>query len=103
MITAIGTGIGNRKKRAMAKTKGRFDMTRLRYGRIIIMTERRCGRLPYSHSVANVLFPADDRLGARQKIYIAQPPLYQIKRKKREDTRRRRAVTKILISWVPRT
>src|SRR5262249_50098813 len=39
MITAIGTGIGKSKEDGNGKDEGRFDITKLRYGRIIIMTD----------------------------------------------------------------
>src|SRR5436853_1214632 len=39
MITAIGTGIGKPKDENTAKDEASFDITKLRYGRIIIMTD----------------------------------------------------------------
>lgn len=39
MITAIGTGIGKPKDETTAKDEASFDITKLRYGRIIIMTD----------------------------------------------------------------
>src|SRR5207247_1735863 len=39
MITAIGAGIGKPKEEANGKDEGRFDLSKLRYGRIIIMTD----------------------------------------------------------------
>src|SRR5437016_5475419 len=39
MITAIGTGIGKPRDENTAKDEASFDITKLRYGRIIIMSE----------------------------------------------------------------
>src|SRR5439155_656028 len=39
MITAIGAGIGKPKEEGNGKDEGRFDIAKLRYGRIIIMTD----------------------------------------------------------------
>src|SRR5437588_11136116 len=89
MITAIGTGIGKPKEdiEGVAKSKDEtsFDMSKLRYGRIIIMTD---ADVDGSHirtlrlTLCYRQMTEADRAG---KIFIAQPPLYQIKRKKREE------------------
>src|SRR6202140_5187328 len=39
IITAIGAGIGKPKEENTAKDEASFDITKLRYGRIIIMTD----------------------------------------------------------------
>ena len=58
-------------------------MSRLRYGRIIIMTTRMWMVL-YSHLLLTSL-PAMPELVRAARLHIACPPLYKIKRKKRED------------------
>src|SRR6516164_951485 len=99
MITAIGTGIGKSKDESNGKDEGVFDMTRLRYGRIIIMTDADVDGSHIRTLLLTFFFRQMTDLVRAGRIYIAQPPLYQIKRKKREeyvedDTR----LNKILIS-----
>ncbi len=99
MITAIGTGIGKSKDESNGKDEGAFDMTRLRYGRIIIMTDADVDGSHIRTLLLTFFFRQMTDLMRAGRIYIAQPPLYQIRRKKREeyvedDTR----LNKILIS-----
>src|SRR3954462_1870241 len=89
MITAIGTGIGKPKEdiEGIPKSKDEtsFDISKLRYGRIIIMTD---ADVDGSHirTLLLTFFSGQMREWVRaEKFYTAQPPLYQIKRKKREE------------------
>ncbi len=85
MITAIGAGIGKAKEESNGKDEGVFDMTRLRYGRIIIMTDADVDGSHIRTLLLTFFFRQMTDLVRAGKIYIAQPPLYQIKRKKREE------------------
>ncbi len=88
MITAIGAGIGKPKEEGGGgdgKEEGRFDMSKLRYGRIIIMTDADVDGSHIRTLLLTFFFRQMTELVRAGKIYIAQPPLYQIKRKKREE------------------
>src|SRR5438094_3990309 len=89
MITAIGTGIGKPREEDGAgngkQEEGRFDMSKLRYGRIIIMTDADVDGSHIRPLLLTFFFRQMTDLVRAGKIYIAQPPLYQIKRKKREE------------------
>jgi DNA gyrase subunit B len=87
IITALGTGFGGEEdddENGTKRTAADFDIDRLRYHKIILMTDADVDGSHIRTLLLTFLYRKMPQLITNGNIFIAQPPLYRLKQGKKE-------------------